>query len=98
MEKVKLNLNQEILSISGKPFPYPEGNLTIKMAIKIAITNADMDKKTPDEKYNAYKTAMRIEKGETDFLPEEWSSFKRAVGLVFGPEIVGFVWDAIAKV
>jgi hypothetical protein len=98
-KKEKLNLNQEILTIDGKPIPYNQlGNLTLKIAIKTAILNAEMDKKTPEQKYDAYKMAMKVESENIDFKKEEWVTIKHAIGVVYYPEIVGFIWDAIEKI
>ena len=94
----KLNLNSEILTLDGKPVKGTpeEGNLTIKKAIKFATLNAEMDKKSGEEKYNAYKLAMKIETENPDFTVEELASIKKSVGTVFSaPEIIGFIYDAI---
>jgi len=93
----KLDLNAEVLSLDGKTIKGESAtdNLTIKKAIKFAILNSGIDKKTPEEKYGVYKLAMKLESQDQDFTVEELASFKKAIGEVFNPEIVGFIWDAI---
>jgi len=94
-EKKELDLNQRILTIDQKEIPFQNEPLTLKKAIKHAILTADVDKKSPEERYEAYKLALKLETGNPDFKHEEWAKIKKAVGIAWYPEIVGFIWDAI---
>jgi hypothetical protein len=70
--------------------------LTIKKAAKFSVLNADLDKKSGEEKYNAYKLAMKIESENPELSVEELAAIKKAIGSTFMlPEVVGFIFDAI---
>lgn len=94
----KLDLNAPVLKLDGKAWAASpeEGDLTIRKAVKFAILNADLDKKSPVQKYEAYKLAIKVEGESPDFSVEELKVIKDSVGAVYAaPEIVGFIWDAI---
>jgi hypothetical protein len=44
------------------------------------------------------KTAILNASENIDFKKEEWVTIKHAIGVVYYPEIVGFIWDAIEKI
>jgi hypothetical protein len=70
-----------------------ERHLTVKEVLKTAVLNSETDPKASGAKYEAYKLAMKIESGNSDFTDEERISLKKATESVWpNPEIVGFVW------
>jgi hypothetical protein len=71
--------------------------MTIGKAIKFAILNSEENKKTPENSYESYKLAMKIESKDPEFSTEDLGAFKKSVGEVFKktPEVLGFIWNAI---
>ena len=96
-EKKGLDLDQRVLTIDKKEIPFQNTPLTIRRAIKTAILTADMDKKSPEERYEAYKLAVKLETGSPTLTVEELVKIKKAVGITWYPETVGFIWDAIEQ-
>lgn len=72
-----------------------EQKLTVKHVLKTAVLNDEPDKKTPNEKFDIYKLAMKIEREEGMLTTNEKEVLKKAVGKVWGIEVTGFVWNFI---
>jgi hypothetical protein len=95
LDKKGIDLDQRVLTLDKKEIIFQNEPLTIRRAIKTAILTSDMEKKTPEERYEAYKLAVKLETSNPNFTHEEWSKIKKAVGTTWYPETVGFIWDAI---
>lgn len=77
-----------------------ERDLTVREVIKTAVLNAETDKKTPEDKFDTYNLAIKIENGakageisDHYFSDEERIQIKKSTGQVWGIEIVGFIWN-----
>lgn len=66
-----------------------------KVCIDALILPKVGDKTSPEEKVKRFKLAMRIEEGDTEITIEEAALLKDLVGEMFGPLIVGRVWEIL---
>lgn len=95
--KGKLDLQKRVLTIDQKEIPIENEPLTIKKAIKFAVLNVDgkTRSQSPEDKYEAYKLALKLEEPDPSFTVEELARIKKDVGTMWSPEVVGFIWDVI---
>jgi hypothetical protein len=96
----KLQLNKEITDIDGKILELrnedgSKSTISMKEALQRAILNAEMDKKDGKTKFEAYQLAMKLNTDDPDLTVDELKNLKDAVGKIYGPVIVGFVYNEI---
>lgn len=93
------NLDHVIVDLDGKPIAQDDSGKGKHADIRFVAVNALLasvpgDNPTGDEKAQRYALAIRINAGgEQEFTPEELALVKRLVGQVYGPLIVGQVYE-----
>ncbi len=89
------NVDAPIRDLNGTPLTDATGPVTVGSVCLTALLTATADdKSTPAEKVSKWKLAQRIHKGgDVALTPEDLTALKAAVGPLFGPLVVGQVFD-----
>lgn len=93
------NVDQVLCDLNGKPIPEDasEGSkpATIRfVAVNALLASVDGENPSGDEKAKRYSLAIKLHAGgEHEFAPEDLALIKRLVGQVYGPLIVGQVYE-----
>lgn len=96
---MKINFDQKLLGIDDITVLKVSGSsdpLTLKKVCIKALTSlnpADVSI-TGDDKYQRFKLALKIEKGE-ELGVDEVSLLKKLVGQIWSPLVVGRAWDML---
>ena len=93
----KFDLTVPITDLEGKELKDEKGEaFTFAKAIGMAcITPSEGD--TPEKKYNDFTIGVKIVNNPTavDFSKNEISRLKEKVGVLYGPIVVGRVWNLL---
>jgi len=97
-----IDVTQKVLDLEGAPIKDPpkepggpKTEMTIRSACIQALMNADA-KATGDEKFKAFMLAQRIhEEDNPHFDVKEITTIKNAVGKLFVPVVIGYVWNIL---
>lgn len=100
---MKIKLNDILKSYDGKEVKdtNEDGDLnpvSIRRALEIACLSADPTRwKTGDQKYEVYALLKRVgkAKAEIEFSAAEVVLLKELIGGVYGPGVVGVVYDLL---
>lgn len=98
---MKLQLNQTLKTRQGEPIVLQDGKpRTMCDAIIDALDNPQFsEKKTGAEKHKINALALRILAGDpVEVTAEEVAQIKEAVGIGYGPLVVGQIYDAVESV
>jgi hypothetical protein len=89
------NVETPIRDLASTPLTDPNGPVTVgSVCLTALLTAGPEDKSTPAEKVSRWKLSQKVHKGgEVEFTPEDLSTLKAAVGPLFGPLVVGQVFD-----
>ena len=93
------NVDVVLHDLNGKPIPEDASDGSKPATIRFVAVNALLatvpnEAPTGDEKAKRYTLALSLNKGgEHEFTPEDLSLIKRLVGQVYGPLIVGQVYE-----
>ena len=101
-KNMKIALNDLLLSYDGTEVKERDGPdaapITIRKALEIACLSADPNKwKTGDQKYEVYAILKRVfaSDGDIEFNAAETLLLKELIGAVYGPGVVGVVYDIL---
>lgn len=97
-----IDVTQKVLDLEGEPIKDPpkkpgdpQTEMTIRSACIQALMNSDA-KATGDEKFRAFMLAQRFhEEDNPHFDSKEITTIKNAVGKLFVPVVIGFVWNVL---
>ncbi len=99
---MKIALNEILKSFDGKDVKegQAEGSesVTVRKALEIACLSADPTKwKTGDQKYEVYQVLKRVGTAdeEIEFNAAETILLKELIGNIYGPGVVGVVYDLL---
>lgn len=99
---MKVLLNEDLLSYNGETIMEGTGGdagpVTVRKALEIACVSADPQKwVTGDQKYEVYAVLKRIggAKDEIEFDAKETLLLKELIGNIYGPSVVGSVYDLL---
>lgn len=99
---MKIALNEVLRSYDGKEVKDSQGDeaaaVTVRKALEIACLSADPTKwKTGDEKYEVYSVLKKVSDAEEEieFNAAETVLLKELIGNIYGPGVVGVVYDLL---
>lgn len=89
------NVDSPLCDLSDKPFVGPTGKPSLlKDALTNALIGATEGSPTAADKYARYRLARKVEKGgDVDLTAEDLVLLKLVVGQVYGPLVVGQVFE-----
>ncbi len=99
---MKIELNKVLKGFDGKEImdqPGPDAAaVTVRKALEIACLSADpAEWKTGDQKYEVYAVLKKVgaAEEEIEFNATEVVLLKKLIGAVYGPGVVGVVYDLL---
>lgn len=100
---MKIQLDEILLSYDDKEVTEADGDggiqpISVRKALEIACLAADPTKwKTGEQKYEVYSLLKRISAAgaELEFSAPETVMLKELIGGVYGPGVVGVVYDLL---
>lgn len=95
---MKIDFNQPVCDLNGKPFPDGEGPLTLSAVCVAALLQTYQDEQgkiTGEEKYQRYDLATRVNGKAADVTVEQIGRLKQLIGKFFGPSVVGPTYDML---
>ena len=100
---MKISLDEALVGYDGKEIKEGAGEnrttVTIRKALEIACLSADPTKwKTGDQKYVVYRMLKRISNEdavELEFDAKDVVLLKELIGNIYGPAVVGVVYDLL---
>lgn len=89
------NVDVPLTDLSGNPLAEPGGKQPfVKDVLTAALVNATEGNPTAADKYARYKLARKLDKGgDVELSPEDLVLIKLVVGQVYGPLVVGQVFE-----
>ena len=92
---VTKTVDSPLCDLTGKPLKEPGGaSPTVKDVVVNALITATEGTPTATDKFARYQLARKIAKGgDVDLTPEDLTLVKLVVGQVYGPLVVGQVFE-----
>jgi hypothetical protein len=100
---MKLNLDQIITDLRGKPIPFkeekdsPEKDLTLRDVAQVALLNdAPQEQLTGDQRFRLGRLAEKIHAGgEVELKTDQIAKIKERIGKLWGTMVVTRAWSLI---
>ena len=91
---MKKDTDREITNIDGSTLIEGDKPVRMKNVLVAALLAPGAESSTGEEKARRYKLALAASSGgEIDYSPEDLVLIKRVVGAVYGPLVVGQVYE-----